>query len=107
LSGGQNGYHTASRQIQSQLRGEALELVGLDDGHARALDGDPLVPAKLVQQPGDRLARSPGHVGDLFMRQGHGEADFRLAGGRSASQSSNRRANRPAAEPDKASRLAS
>ena len=33
----------------TRLRGQALELVGLDDGHACALDSDPLVATKLVQ----------------------------------------------------------
>src|ERR1039458_8675950 len=64
---------------------QPLELVGLDDGQAGALDGDPLIAAKLVQQPRHRLARGAGHIGDLFVGEGHGKADLRLAVGGSAS----------------------
>src|SRR5579863_532180 len=64
---------------KKSLRGEPFELIGLGDGHGSALDHDPLVASKLVQQARYRLTRSARHVGDLLMRERHGEADFGLA----------------------------
>jgi hypothetical protein len=46
----------ANQNVATRLRGEPLELVGVDDGHAGVLDGDPLVAAKLTEQTGDSFA---------------------------------------------------
>jgi len=65
--------------------GEAFELVGLDDGHAGALDGDPAVAAELIEEAGNSFAGGAGHIGDFFVGEGHGEADLGLSvGGRAA-----------------------
>jgi|HubBroStandDraft_1064217.scaffolds.fasta_scaffold1010435_2 hypothetical protein len=36
-----------------ELRRQQLKLLGLGDGEAVVLDGDPLVAAELVEKPGD------------------------------------------------------
>ena len=61
------------------LRCQFFQLIGLHNRQAGAFDGDPLVAAELVEQPRDGFARGAGHVGDLFVGEGHGEADFVLA----------------------------
>src|SRR6185437_4490571 len=65
---------------ERSLRGETFELVGVRNRHAGALDYNPLVATKLIQQPRHGFTRSAGHVGDFFMSQRHGETNLGLAG---------------------------
>src|SRR5579859_8298760 len=81
LSSGLSGKGRAfSTDSESRLDGEQLQRFGLQDGQECALDGDELFFLELVQHAADGFTCGAGHAGDLFLRERHGEARFRVAG---------------------------